>query len=329
MPWPKPSEARRCSSGSPSSRRTTSRKQHELMYVSSARLWTEGRWGWAERVCARLVARRARPVGARPAARLAARSRVVVGPWGGGPRPGAAKGQQRCHAAGGAARAFCEANGPAAAPCGAAAGLFPQGAHVAATHRTTRARALAEQRSAAAPVAAASRSAKQQRWVAARAASVGRRKAGEGVGDEAGAGHEQEGEGDRVRVGVARQLLGRVAAAGGVRGGKLQQARAEPPRRRRHRPSDEAHRRGAPRRAAFSGRRALWRRGERGRSLQRAGGRGAVLRLGRGGGSAGGGRGAAGGSGRAGGGGGGGRGEAGRRPGRGGGWSPTRAWRSR
>lgn len=42
MPWPKPSEARRCSSGSPSSRRTTSRKQHELMYVSSARLWTEG-----------------------------------------------------------------------------------------------------------------------------------------------------------------------------------------------------------------------------------------------------------------------------------------------
>ena len=46
MPWPKPSEARRCSSGSPSSRRTTSRKQHEVMYVSSARLWTEGRWGW-------------------------------------------------------------------------------------------------------------------------------------------------------------------------------------------------------------------------------------------------------------------------------------------
>ena len=46
MPWPKPSEARRCSSGSPSSRRTTSRKQHEVMYVSSARLWTEGRsWG--------------------------------------------------------------------------------------------------------------------------------------------------------------------------------------------------------------------------------------------------------------------------------------------
>ena len=92
MPWPKPSEARRCSSGSPSSRRTTSRKQHELMYVSSARLRTEGRWGWGPRgFCARLV-RRARPVGARPAARLAARSRVVVGPWGGGPRRDAAKG---------------------------------------------------------------------------------------------------------------------------------------------------------------------------------------------------------------------------------------------
>ena len=56
MPWPKPSEARRCSSGSPSSRRTTSRKQHELMYVSSARLRTEGRWGWGPRgFCARLV----------------------------------------------------------------------------------------------------------------------------------------------------------------------------------------------------------------------------------------------------------------------------------
>ena len=37
MPWPKPSEARRCSSGSPSSRRTTSLKQHEVVYVSSAR----------------------------------------------------------------------------------------------------------------------------------------------------------------------------------------------------------------------------------------------------------------------------------------------------
>ena len=49
MPWPKPSEARRCSSGSPSSRRTTSRKQHALMYVSSARLWTEGRWDWGWR----------------------------------------------------------------------------------------------------------------------------------------------------------------------------------------------------------------------------------------------------------------------------------------
>ena len=91
MPWPKPSEARRCSSGSPSSRRTTSRKQHELMYVSSARLRTEGRWGWGRRGFAPCV-RRARPVGARAAARLAARSRVVVGPWGGGPRRDAAKG---------------------------------------------------------------------------------------------------------------------------------------------------------------------------------------------------------------------------------------------
>ena len=97
MPWPKPSEARRCSSGSPSSRRTTSRKQHELMYVSSARLWTEG-WcrglvGLGRRGFAHaLRARRVRPVGARPAGRLAARSRVVVGPWGGGPRRGAAKG---------------------------------------------------------------------------------------------------------------------------------------------------------------------------------------------------------------------------------------------
>lgn len=56
MPWPKPSEARRCSSGSPSSRRTTRRKQHEVMYVSSARLWTEG-WGRGGEGLRRLSAR--------------------------------------------------------------------------------------------------------------------------------------------------------------------------------------------------------------------------------------------------------------------------------
>ena len=48
-----------------------------------------GRRGFAQAFCAR----RARPVGAWPVARLAAWSRVVVGPWGGGPRRAAARGQ--------------------------------------------------------------------------------------------------------------------------------------------------------------------------------------------------------------------------------------------
>ena len=85
MPWPKPSEARRCSSGSPSSRRTTSLKQHEVVYVSSARLARV-----RVRVRVSSCAKHARSVWPVKRSSSAQPWLIVVegvaGLWGGGPR---------------------------------------------------------------------------------------------------------------------------------------------------------------------------------------------------------------------------------------------------